>query len=51
MGFGAKQALTVADVKKRQRELATLCHPDRGGDNEAMQRINAAVDALLSQLR
>lgn len=51
LGFGADQAITVTDVKRRQRKLAALCHPDQGGNTEAMQRINTAADALLSQLR
>ena len=33
-------------VTAAYRVLAKLHHPDRGGDTEAMQRINAAYEAL-----
>lgn len=49
--FGPSDQLTVDLVRKRQRQLARLAHPDQGGSLEAMQRINAAADALISQLR
>jgi hypothetical protein len=50
LGFKPGQALTRALVKKRRNELAALFHPDRGGSDESMQMVNAAADALLSQL-
>lgn len=50
MGFSPGQPLTRAIVKKRRNELAGLFHPDRGGSDAAMQRVNAAADQLLAQL-
>ena len=41
--------LTASLVKKHQRALATIHHPDSGGTTSAMQRINSAADALLAQ--
>jgi curved DNA-binding protein CbpA len=38
-------------VKERQRELAKLMHPDRGGSTKALQRINAAAQELLTGLK
>jgi hypothetical protein len=49
--FSPDQALTVDQVRKRQRQLARLAHPDLGGSKEAMLRINDAADRLISQLR
>jgi hypothetical protein len=49
--FGPNDPITRAEIEKRRRELARLCHPDKGGSTEAMQRINQAADALLAQLR
>jgi hypothetical protein len=33
-------------IKKQHRRLAMQHHPDRGGDEERLQAINAAMDAL-----
>jgi hypothetical protein len=49
--FGPTDPLTPEIIRKRQRQLARLAHPDQGGSEPAMQRINAAADALISQLR
>lgn len=49
--FGSQEPLTRDAIKRRQRQLAEIFHPDRGGSVEAMQKINAAAEALLSQLR
>lgn len=46
--FADKEALTKDLIKKRQRDLASLCHPDKGGSTEAMQKINQAADILLA---
>lgn len=51
LGFGATVALTIGMVKERRKKLAGLYHPDQGGSDEAMRRINAAADALLKELR
>ena len=37
---------TLADLKAARRRLAKVHHPDAGGDEEAMKRINAAFDVL-----
>ena len=51
MGFGADTPLTVKLVKERRRKLAELYHPDHGGSDAAMRRINAAADALLATFK
>lgn len=50
LGFGRSTPLTTRLIEERRKELALLFHPDRGGSNEGMQRINAAADALASAL-
>lgn len=51
LGFAPDTKLTVELIKERRRALANLWHPDKGGSPEAMQRLNAATDALLQQLK
>ena len=51
LGFAPNARLTPEIVKKRRRELARIFHSDQGGNEEAMRRVNMAVDLLLSQLR
>ena len=49
--FEPGEQLTVARVKARKRELASLCHPDKqGGSIRAMKRVNEAADTLLKSL-
>ena len=50
LGFSPAEKLTVEIVKKRQRDLVKIFHPDRGGNTAAMQRYNAAASELLKQL-
>jgi hypothetical protein len=50
LGFPIGQKLTVADIKKRHRELARKHHPDRGGNVRSMAAVNHAVDQLLADL-
>jgi len=38
-------------IKKQHRRLAMQHHPDRGGDEERLQAINAAMDALAKDSR
>lgn len=46
--LGFREAPTSADVLKAKfRELATLHHPDRGGNGNQMAEINAAYEAGL----
>lgn len=46
--LGIKHDASKADVEKAFRRLAAEHHPDRGGDEQQMARINAARDALLN---
>lgn len=50
MGFPPTAKLTRQLIKQRQRQLAALLHPDKGGSEEAMKRLNAATQRLLSQV-
>lgn len=50
LGIPPDVPLTRELVKKHQRALADIHHPDRGGSVQAMQRINEAATALLAQL-
>ena len=51
---GALQELGLADpvddatIKRTYRQLVMQHHPDRGGDTQRLQAINAAVDLLLN---
>jgi len=49
LGFPAGSTPTKTQIKARQRELAQLFHPDKGGSLAAMQKVNDAVNALLSK--
>jgi hypothetical protein len=49
--FSPDQTLSSDQIRKRQRQLARLAHPDVGGSEAAMRRVNAAATLLLSQLR
>ena len=49
LGIPPGVPLTASLVKKHQRALATIHHPDSGGTTAAMQRINSAATALLAQ--
>lgn len=51
LGFPPDLRLTAKLIKERQRTLAGIFHPDKGGDNRAMQRVNAAAAALLKTLK
>jgi hypothetical protein len=51
LGFAVGTKLTRAMVKERQRTLAKLWHPDRGGSVKAIQRLNAAAAELLAGLK
>jgi hypothetical protein len=42
--------LCLDDLKHRFRELAAAAHPDRGGDDHQMQRLNAAYAAAKLEL-
>lgn len=42
---------TLEDVEKAYRRLAQLLHPDRGGSDDAMARLNGAREAAREALR
>lgn len=42
---------TLDELKKEYRRLATLNHPDRGGDEETMKTINNEYDAVFPAFR
>jgi hypothetical protein len=44
--FGLQEPLTLADIKRRYRQLAMELHPDRGGDHEQLVELNRARDVL-----
>jgi len=46
--LGVSSHATPDEVRTAYRRLASDFHPDRGGDEQQMMRINAARDALLS---
>jgi hypothetical protein len=45
--LGLADPVDDATIKKTYRQLAMQHHPDRGGDTERLQAINAAVSVLL----
>ena len=51
LGFPPSVKITAEMVKDRRKELAKLFHPDKGGSHEAMQRVNAAAEKLLRDLK
>ncbi len=46
-----KRGATLEDAKRRHRELARGAHPDRGGNEHEMVRLNQALDAARSELQ
>ena len=42
---------TAGDIRAAYRRAAKTAHPDQGGSSEAFQRVRAAADALLEELR
>lgn len=46
--LGLEDPVDNETIKLAWRRLAMEHHPDRGGDNERLQAINAAVDCLIS---
>jgi DnaJ-domain-containing protein 1 len=47
--LGLEDPVDDKTIKLAWRRLAMEHHPDRGGDNERLQAINAAVDCLMNQ--
>jgi hypothetical protein len=50
LGFPPKSRPTRDQVKARQRQLVKILHPDAGGSDEAVARVNDAADRLLKML-
>lgn len=50
LGFSPDEPLDPNKIKQRKRALAALFHPDKGGSQKAMQRVNDAADALLAEI-
>jgi hypothetical protein len=48
--LGLTRAASIADVRAARRRLAFDLHPDRGGDEVAMQTVNAAFEACIAHL-
>lgn len=46
--LGLEDPVDDATIKQTYRQLAMQHHPDRGGDTQRLQAINAAVDLLLN---
>jgi hypothetical protein len=49
LGFKMGTVMGREAIKSRQRELAKLFHPDKGGSDDAMCRVNEAVEVLLGK--
>jgi hypothetical protein len=50
-GFSEHDQPTMAQVKRRQRELSRKFHPDLQGDAHHMQALNSAASVLMSYLQ
>lgn len=48
--LGLTAGASQAQVRAARRRLAFDLHPDRGGDQEAMQALNAAFEACIAHL-
>lgn len=51
LGIRQDVKLTVELIEKKRRLLARIHHPDQGGSEEMMKRINQAVDQLRQEVR
>lgn len=49
--LGLSWPCTKKDVQSAYRTLAKVAHPDRGGTEEAMRRLNTARDAILKLIK
>jgi hypothetical protein len=49
-GFSEHDQLTMAQIKRRHRELSRSNHPDLQGNEVAMQEVNSAAALLLAYL-
>ncbi len=51
LGFDPHEPLSQRQLKSRYKALAKLYHPDCGGSERQMQKLNQAVKALAQQLK
>jgi hypothetical protein len=49
--LGVGERPTLEEVREAHRRLITRVHPDAGGSAELATRVNAARDALVSELK
>lgn len=49
--LGVGDGATIEEVREAHRRLIAKVHPDAGGSAELATRVNAARDALLSELK
>ena len=49
--LGLGEGATADEVREAHRRLIAKVHPDAGGSAELATRVNAARDALLSELK
>lgn len=50
-GFSERDQPTMAQVKRRHRELSRKFHPDLQGDEQRMQLLNSSASILMSYLQ
>lgn len=50
LGFGHDYKPTIAEVQKKYRQLIFVNHPDHGGSDETMSKLNAARDHAIKEL-
>ena len=50
LGFAQNSRPTKQEIQQRRRKLAGIYHPDAGGNERHMQRINEAADRLLAEI-
>lgn len=46
--LGLHDPVNDTQIRRRYRELVMLHHPDRGGETERLQQLNAAITSLLT---
>lgn len=49
--FGIKPTSSLQDLRKSYYNLAIVCHPDKGGDNESMKVLTLAYKWIYMQLQ
>lgn len=49
-GFGDARLVQLDEVERRYRELAQKAHPDKGGTDQEMARLNVAIESARAEL-